>query len=114
MTAQKLYDIIFNAAWESLQDNNGNICGDVVIPADDGSSTTIEIIGHYEIEGYFDNDYFSGTGAWVTTYAQLSIDDIVATATDNNGEEIENDITKLINEVDIESLETNLMRSLRN
>lgn len=73
MDAKELYDIIFNAAWDSIDGDSGSIYGIVEIPATDGSLTTIEISGSYETDGYCEDDYFNGTGNWVTTFANVTI-----------------------------------------
>lgn len=111
MTAQELYDIIFNAAWESIDSDSGSIYGIVEIPATDGSLTTIEVSGSYETAGYCEDDY-DGTGNWVTTLAEVTIDGIEATAIDENDDEIENDITRLAREINPASLEKELRAEL--
>lgn len=45
--------------------------------------------GSFEIDGYCEDDYFNGTGAWVTTYARVWIDTVEAY--DENGEAVEVD-----------------------
>lgn len=112
MTAQDLYDLIFNAAWQSIDSDNGSIYGIVEIPATDGSITIIEVSGSYETAGYCEDDYFSGTGNWVTTFAEVTINGIEATATDENDDEIENDITRLAREINLASLEKELRAEL--
>lgn len=112
MTAQELYDLIFNAAWESIDGSDGYISGYIEIEGEDGSLTTIEVNGRYETDGYCEDDYFNGTGNWVTTYADVTIDGIEATATDENDDEIENDITRLAREINLASLEKELRAEL--
>ena len=111
MTAQELYDRIFNAAWESIDGSDGYISGYIEIEGEDGSLTIIEVSGRYETAGYCEDDY-DGTGNWVTTLAEVTIDGIEATATDENDDEIENDITRLAREINLASLEKELRAEL--
>ena len=60
---------------------------------------TINAKGSIELDGYKEDDYFNGTGAWVETYRSASVE---LTAFDEDGEveidiEIENEIYKYIN-----------------
>lgn len=112
MTAQELYDEIFNAAWKSISGSEGDIYGIVEIPGTDGSLTTIEVSGSYETDGYCEDDYFNGTGNWVTTYADVTIDSIEACAVDSDEEDIENDITRLAREINLISIEKELRAEL--
>ena len=55
--------------------------------------------GSIELDGYKEDDYFNGTGAWVETYRSASVE---LTAFDEDGEveigiEIENEIYKYLN-----------------
>ena len=60
---------------------------------------TINAKGSIELDGYKEDDYFNGTGAWVETYRSASVE---LTAFDEDGEveigiEIENEIYKYLN-----------------
>ena len=62
-------------------------------------SITINVKGSIELDGYEENSYFNGTGAWVETYRSASVD---VKAFDEDGEveidiEIENEIYKYLN-----------------
>ena len=81
-------DAILDAATESE--------GYFDIDIEDGEDT-INVRGCYEIDGYREDDYFNGTGAWVTTYCNVSI--IEVTAYNEDGDEI----TYNINETDVEN-----------
>ena len=70
-------DAILDAATESE--------GYFDIEIEDGENT-INVRGYYETDGYCEDDYFSGTGAWVTTYCNVSI--IEVTAYNEDGDEI--------------------------
>jgi len=54
----------------------------------------IEVSGHYWTEGYCEDDYYDGTGAWVATDATVSIDYIKAYNED--GDRIELDIDEFL------------------
>lgn len=60
---------------------------------------TINAKGSIELDGYKEDGYFNGTGAWVETYRSASVE---LTAFDEDGEveigiEIENEIYKYLN-----------------
>ena len=38
------------------------------------NNTLVVVDGSFEIDGYCEDDYFNGTGAWVTTYVSVYID----------------------------------------
>lgn len=56
------------------------------------ANTLAEVHGHYEIQGYCEDDYFNGTGAWITTYANVILENCDVFTYDEDGEEIENNI----------------------
>lgn len=77
-------ETIAAAILNSVTSDNGTFsieveAGDVVILVDGG----------YEIEGYLDNDYYTGTGAYVTTFAAVCIESLQAYNED--GEEVDID-----------------------
>lgn len=49
-----------------------------------GDTLTVEASGRIETEGYREDDYFNGTGAWVETYRSASVE---LTAYDDDGDE---------------------------
>ena len=63
-------------------------------------NTVVEVSGWYEIDGYREDDYFNGTGAWVTTYVRVSVEACEVHAYDDEGEEVPNDITPDIEEIE--------------
>jgi len=56
----------------------------------DGETLTFDY--EAEEEGYREDDYFNGTGAWVTTYRSLSISNVQSF--DEEGEDTENDFSE--------------------
>jgi len=113
MTAQDLYDIVFNSIWDNMKGCKGEIYDCIEIPESNGTTTTIEVSGKYESYGYCEDDYFNGTGAWVTTYANVTIDSIEVNAHDENDYEVETDITRLASQIDLDSLEKDLKAELK-
>ena len=77
----KLSEAIAN----SLNGSTGNFSIEVEI-----NDTIIEVSGWYEVDGYCEDDYFNGTGAWVTTNASVCITDLQVY--DVNGNETESNI----------------------
>jgi len=110
MTKEELYHQLYDELWRSI-DGNGYLFARLEI-TENGTTTEIELSGEYETDGYCENDYFNGTGNWVTTYADVNISDIEAYAFDENDEEIENEITRLAKGIDIVSLEKDLKAEL--
>lgn len=53
-----------------------------------GRNTFAQVCGHVETDSYQEDDYYSGTGAWVTTYASVAISSLELHAYDDNGDEI--------------------------
>lgn len=53
----------------------------------EANNTLVVVDGSFEIDGYQEDDYFNGTGAWVTTYVAVSIDSVEAY--DEDGNEVE-------------------------
>ena len=77
-----------------VHDEDGGV--DIEIELD---GITINAKGSIELDGYKEDDYFNGTGAWVETYRSASVE---LTAFDEDGEveigiEIENEIYKYLN-----------------
>ena len=64
-------ETIANAIAENIEGNNGTFSVEVEV-----SNTLIVVNGSFEIDGYCEDDYFNGTGAWVTTYVSVCIDSV--------------------------------------
>lgn len=75
-------EMIANKIIESIESNEGTFTIEI-----EENNTMIVVDGNFEIDGYCEDDYFSGTGAWVTTYVSVCIDSIEAY--DEDGNEIE-------------------------
>lgn len=86
MTA--INETIAAAIVESIESNGGSFALEVEI---DGN-TVVEVSGRYELDGYREDDYFNGTGAWVTTYVSVVVEDCTVHTYDEDGEETVNDI----------------------
>ena len=74
---------------------NGNFS--VEVEADD---TLIMVDGSFEIDGYREDDYFNGTGAYIVTDVHVNIDNVAAYNED--GDEIEIDCDTLAIEKEVE------------
>lgn len=81
-------ETIAAAIVESIESNGGKFSLEVEIDA----NTVVEVSGRYELDGYREDDYFNGTGAWVTTYVSVVVEDCTVYTYDEDGEETENDI----------------------
>lgn len=66
-------ETIANAIVESIEGNNGTFSVEVEI-----NNTLVVVDGSFEIDGYPEDDYFNGTGAWITTYVSVYIDSVEA------------------------------------
>lgn len=60
----------------------------------------IEVSGHFWADGYCEDDYFNGTGGWVTTGATVAIDSLVAY--DQEGDDVELNLDESLIEREIE------------
>ena len=81
-------ETIAAAIAESIESNEGRFSLEVEI---DGN-TIVEVSGRYEMDGYREDDYYNGTGAWVTTYVSVVVEDCTVHTYDEDGEETVNDI----------------------
>lgn len=81
-------ETIAAAIAESIESNGGSFALEVEI---DGN-TVVEVSDRYEMDGYREDDYFNGTGAWVTTYVSVVVEDCAVYTYDEDGEETVNDI----------------------
>lgn len=79
---------IATAIAESLIEN-GAFDIEVELTAD----TIAKAKGRYETDGYREDDYFNGTGAWIVTRASVTVEACVVFTYNEHGEEIHNSIT---------------------
>lgn len=93
---QTINEKIAAAIAGDITDNEGRFAVEVEIDA----NTVVEVSGWYEMAGYCEDEYFNGTGAWVTTYVCVSVEDCTVNTYDDEGEEVPNGITP-----DIEAIE---------
>lgn len=77
-TREEIIDSIIERISEEIDDFNFE-----EVIAGDGETTYIEVRGSREAEGYVDDDYFTGTGAEVTTYDHTTISYIDAVVLDD-------------------------------
>lgn len=88
MNTTAINEAIEDAILKSIDGYEGNFSLDIEIDA----NTFVEVSGCYGIHGYCEDDYFNGTGAWVTTYADVAIDSCDVFTYDEDGNEVDNDI----------------------
>ena len=69
-------ETIANAIVENIEGNEGTFSVEVEV-----NNALVVVDGSFEIDGYCEDDYFNGTGAWVTTYVSVCIDSVEAYAT---------------------------------
>ena len=93
---QTINELIASEIAASVEGYEGKFAVEVEIDA----NTVVEVSGWYEIAGYCEDDYFNGTGAWVTTYVRVSVEACEVHAYDDEGEEVPNDITPDIEEIE--------------
>ena len=75
-------ETIANAIVENIEGNEGTFSVEVEV-----NNTLVFVDGSFEIDGYPEDDYFNGTGAWITTYVSVCIDSVEAY--DEDGNEVE-------------------------
>ena len=75
-------ETIANAIVESIDGANGTFSVEVEV-----NNTLVVVDGSFEIDGYCEDDYFNGTGAWITTNVSVMIDSVEAY--DEDGNEVE-------------------------
>lgn len=92
---QSINETIANAIVENIEGGNGTFSVEVEI-----DNTLVEVSGSFEIDVYCEDDYFNGTGAWVTTYVSVIVEDCTVYTYDEDGEEVENDITPDLSEIE--------------
>ena len=83
-------ETIANAIVESIEGNSGTFSVEVEV-----NNMLVVVDGSFEIDGYCEDDYFNGTGAWVTTYVAVSIDNVEAYDEDDNEVEVTCDLTEI-------------------
>ena len=83
-----MYDI--NDIVDMIANECDSSYGTISIEENDNNGNTLIVSGSYEIERYQEDDYFNGTGAWVTTDAEIEISEL--DYYDEDGEPIELDI----------------------
>lgn len=95
-------ETIANAIVAEIESDNGTFSIEVEIDA----NTVAEVSGSYEIDGYTENDYFNGTGAFVTTYVSVIVEALEVFTYNGEGEQVKNtinpDITKIERHVERE------------
>ncbi len=83
-------ETIANAIVENIEGNNGAFSVEVEV-----NNALVVVDGSFEIDGYCEDDYFNGTGAWVTTYVSVYIDSIEAYDEDGNDMDVDCDLTEI-------------------
>ena len=83
-------ETIANAIYNARDSNNGTFSVEVEV-----NNTLVVVDGSFEIDGYCEDDYFNGTGAWVTTYVSVCIDSVEAYDEDGNEVEVTCDLTEI-------------------
>lgn len=76
---EKVNGAIADAIANSVDDSEGKFSVEVEV---DGIIISAE--GSYEVDGYREDDYYNGTGAYIVTKAEVEIDDIQAYDEDGN------------------------------
>lgn len=83
-------ETIANAVYNAIDSNNGTFSVEVEV-----NNTLVVVDGSFEIDGYCEDDYFNGTGAWVTTYVSVCIDSVEAYDEDGNEVNVDCDLTEI-------------------
>ena len=83
-------ETIANAIVENIEGNNGTFSVEVGV-----NDTLVVFDGSFEIDGYSEDDYFNGTGAWVTTYVAVRIGNVEAYDEEGNEVEVTCDLTEI-------------------
>lgn len=83
-------ETIANAIYNAIDSNNGTFSVEVEV-----NNTLVVVDGSFEIDGYCEDDYFNGTGAWVTTYVSVCIDSVEAYDEDGNEVNVDCDLTEI-------------------
>ena len=83
-------ETIANAIVENIEGSEGTFSVEVEV-----NNMLVVVDGSFEIDGYPEDDYFNGTGAWVTTYVSVYIDGIEAYDEDGNEVEVICNLTEI-------------------
>lgn len=83
-------ETIANAVYNAIDSNNGTFSVEVEV-----NNALVVVDGSFEIDGYSEDDYFNGTGAWVTTYVSVCIDSVEAYDEDGNEVEVICNLTEI-------------------
>lgn len=89
-------ETIAHAIVAEIESGNGMYSIEVEIDA----NTVVEVSGSYEIDGYTENDYFNGTGAFVTTYVSVIVEALDVFTYNEDGEQVANIITPDIADIE--------------
>lgn len=92
----KANETIATAIVAEIESNNGTFSIEVEIDA----NTVAEVTGSYEIDGYTEDDYFNGTGAFVVTSVSVVVEALEVFTYDEDGEQVENTISPDIAEIE--------------
>lgn len=79
-----------------IESNNGTYSIEVEIDA----NTVAEVTGSYEIDGYTEDNYFNGTGAFRVTSVSVVVEALEVFTYDEDGEQVENTISPDIAEIE--------------
>lgn len=85
---QTINELIASEIAASVEGYEGKFSVEVEIDA----NTVVEVSGWYELNGYCEDDYFNGTGAWVTTYVRVSVETCEVYTYNEDGEQVANTI----------------------
>ena len=77
---------VSQARTETIKEIEEEIADAIAYEADGGSfyvtvehsGVTVECSGTYELDGYWEDDYYNGTGQWVATSASVEIEELAA------------------------------------
>lgn len=83
-------ETIANAIYNAIDSNNSTFSFEVEV-----NNTLVVVDGSFEIDGYCEDDYFNGTGAWVTTYVSVCIDSVEVYDEDGNEVDVDCDLTEI-------------------
>lgn len=83
-------ETIANAIYNAIDSNNGTFSIEVEV-----NNILVVVDGCFEIDGHCEDDYFTGTGAWVTTYVSVCIDSVEAYDEDGNEVDVDCDFTEI-------------------
>ena len=93
---QTINEMIASAIVDAMTGSEGKFSVEVEIDA----NTVVEVSGWYEVDGYCENDYFNGTGAWVTTYVRVCVEACEVCTFNEDGEQVANTIEPNIAEIE--------------